>query len=148
MAKEWCRDARKMADTEALSRAEMEKTLGALKQEQHELVEKFKEAKIGRRSTEAGLKNAEKQVEDQRQLLHVTETNLAIEKQVVLNLKTALQKAKEEVQLAKEAAEAEKRTVCQKYAGITAALHGVRLSMLQVSLQILLGGCPKMSSTL
>ena len=113
MVEEWCRDARKMADAEAISRTEVKKTLGAFKQEQHELVEKFKEVETGRRSTEAGLKNVEKQVEDQRQLLHVTETNLAIEKQAVLNLKTALQKAKEEVQLAKEAAEAEKRAAYQ-----------------------------------
>ena len=42
MAEEWCRDARKMADVEAFSRAEIEKTLRALKQEQHELVKKFK----------------------------------------------------------------------------------------------------------
>ena len=31
MAEEWCRNARKMADAEAISRAEVEKTLGALK---------------------------------------------------------------------------------------------------------------------
>ena len=39
----------------------------------------------------------------------MTETKLATEKQAILDLKTVLQKAKEEVQLAKEAAEAEKR---------------------------------------
>ena len=55
----------------------------------------------------------EKQVEDQRQKLHVIEINLAIEKQMVLDLKAALQKAKEEAQLAKEAAEAEKRAAYQ-----------------------------------
>ena len=48
-----------MAEVEALSHVEMEKTLGALKQEQHKLVEKFKEAKTGCRSAEASLKNAE-----------------------------------------------------------------------------------------
>ena len=37
------------------------------------------------------------------------EINLATEKQAVLDLKATLQKAKDEVQLAKEAAEAEKR---------------------------------------
>ena len=41
------------------------------------------------------------------------EINLATEKQAVLDLKTALQKAKVEVQLAKEAAEAEKRAAYQ-----------------------------------
>ena len=90
MAEEWCRDARKMVDAKAISRTEIEKTLGALKQEQYKLVERFKEAESGRKSAEAGLKNAEKQVEDQRQQLHVTEINLAIEKQAVLDLKAAL----------------------------------------------------------
>ena len=47
-------------------------------------------------SAEAGLKTVEKQVKDQRQKLHVTEINLATEKQTVLDLKAALQKAKEE----------------------------------------------------
>ena len=77
MAEEWYRDARKLADAEALSRVEIEKTLGAIKQEQHELTEKFKEAKLGRKSAEASLKNTEKQAEDQRQKLHVTEINPA-----------------------------------------------------------------------
>ena len=102
-----------MAEVEALSHVEMEKTLGALKQEQHELVAKFKEARTGRRSAEASLKNTEKQVEDQCQLLYVTETKLATEKQAILDLKIVLQKVKEEVQLAKEATEAEKRAAYQ-----------------------------------
>ena len=59
------------------------------------------------------MKTAEKQAENQRQLLHVTEINLATEKQAILDLKVALQKAKDEVQLAKEAAEAEKRAAYQ-----------------------------------
>ena len=66
MAEEWCRDNRKLADVEALSRAKVEKALGALKQEYHELSEKLNEAEIGRRSAEVGLKTAEKQAEDQR----------------------------------------------------------------------------------
>ena len=45
--------------------------------------------------------------------MHVTEINLATEKQTVLDLKAALQKAKEETQLAKEAIEAEKRAAFQ-----------------------------------
>ena len=66
------------------------------------------------------MKTAEKQAEDQRQKLYVTETNLATEKQAMLNLKAALQKAKEEARLAKEeaqlvkkAAKAEKRASYQ-----------------------------------
>ena len=50
------------------------------------------------------MKTTEKQVEGQRWKLYVTETNLATEKQAVLDLKAALQKAKEEAQLAKEEA--------------------------------------------
>ena len=113
MVEKWYRDACKLADVEALSRAEVEKTLGTIKQEQHELTEKLKEAQSGHLSAEAVLKNAEKQVEDPSQKLHVTEINLAIKKQAVLDLKAALQKAKEETQLAKEAAKVEKRAAFQ-----------------------------------
>ena len=80
VAEEYCRNNRKLADVEALSCAEVEKALGTLKQEHYELSEKLKEAEKGRRSAEAGLKNAESQAEDQRQKLYVTETNLATEK--------------------------------------------------------------------
>ena len=90
MAEEWCRDNRKLAEAEALSHAEVEKDLGALKQEHCELSEKLKEAESSRKSAKAGLKIAERQAEDQRQKLYVTETNLATEKQTVLDLKAAL----------------------------------------------------------
>ena len=80
VAEQWCRENRKLADVEALSRAEVEKALEALKQEHYELFEKLKEAKLGRKSAEVGLKTAKKQVKDQRQMLYVTETNLATEK--------------------------------------------------------------------
>ena len=43
------------------------------------------------------MKNAKTQAEDQRQKLFVTETNLATERQTVLDLKAALQKAEEQV---------------------------------------------------
>ena len=59
----------------------------------------------GRKSALAGLKNAETQAKDQRQKLFVTETNLAIERQTMLDLKAALQKAEKEVRLAKEEAQ-------------------------------------------
>ena len=58
MAKEWYRNACKLADAKALSRAKMEKTLGVIKQEQYELTEKLKEVQSGRLSVEAGLKSA------------------------------------------------------------------------------------------
>ena len=120
MAEEYCRSNRNLAEAEAQSRVEVEKTAGSLKQENLELAEKFKEAEKGRKSALAGLKNAETQAEDQRQKLFVTETSLATEKQTVLDLKATLQKAEEEVQWAKEeaqlireAAEAEKKAAYQ-----------------------------------
>jgi len=90
VAAEWYRDARKRTNAEALSRAEIEKTLGAIKKEQYELTEKLKKAQSACLSAEASLKTAKKQVEDQRQKLHVTEINLATKKLVVLALKAAL----------------------------------------------------------
>ena len=120
MAEEFCRNNRSLAETEAQSRTEVEKTAGSLKQENLELAEKFKEAEKGRKSALVGLKNAETQAEHQRQKLFVTETSLATEKQTVLDLKAVLQKAKEEVQRVKEeaqlirkAAEAKRKVVYQ-----------------------------------
>ena len=104
MAEEYCRDNRKLAEAEAQSRVEVEKSVGSLKQENLELVEKFKESEKARKSALAGLKNAETQAKDQRQKLYVTETNLATEKQTVLDLKAVLQKVEEEVRRAKEEA--------------------------------------------
>ena len=128
VVEEYCRNNRNLAEAEAQSRAEVEKSVGSLKQENFELSEKFKEAEKGRKSAEAGLKNAETQAEDQCQKLFVTETNLAIEKQTMLDLKAALQKdeeelrlAKEEAQLVREAAEAEKKASYQLGAGETEA---------------------------
>ena len=93
----------------------MEKALGSLKHDHLELTEKFKESEKRRKSAEAGLKSAETQAEDQRKKLYATQINLATEKQAALDLKTALQKVegelrrvKEEAQLIREAAEAEK----------------------------------------
>ena len=43
----------------------------------------------------AGLKNAETQAEDQRKLLYQTEIELATSKQLALDLKAELQKARE-----------------------------------------------------
>ena len=55
----------------------------------------------------------ERQAEDQRQKLHLIEINLATERQLALDLKVELQKAKEEAQLAREAAETKKRASYQ-----------------------------------
>ena len=64
MAEEWYHDAYKRADAEALTRADVEKLLGAAKQEQSELSEKLKVANQARSSAEAGLKTVERQAED------------------------------------------------------------------------------------
>ena len=54
------------------------------------MAEKLKAADQARLSAEAGLKTVERQVENQRQMLHLTEIDLAIEKQLVLDLKVEL----------------------------------------------------------
>lgn len=113
MAEEWYRDAHKQADVEALTCVDVEKSLGVARQEQIELSEKLKVVDQARLSAEDGLKTAERQAEDQRQKLHLTEIDLATQKQLVIDLKAELQKAKEEAQLAREAAEAEKKAAYQ-----------------------------------
>ena len=87
--------------------------MGVARQEQIELFEKLKVADQACSSVEAGFKTAERQVEDQCQKLHLTEIDLATQKQLVIDLKVELQKVKEEAQLAKEAAEAEKKALYQ-----------------------------------
>ena len=77
VAEEWVRDARNEANAEALSRADVEKSLGALKQEKAKLSEKLKVVDQARLNAEVGLKIMERQVEDQRQKLHLTEIDLA-----------------------------------------------------------------------
>ena len=83
--------------------------VGNLKEDQAKLSEQLKEVIRVRDSSNAGLKNAEKQAEEQRKQLHFTEINLATKKQLVKDLRKELQKVREAAQLAKEAAEAEKQ---------------------------------------
>ena len=109
VAMEWYRDACKRTNVEALTCADVEKSLGAARQEQIELSEKLKVADQARSSAEAGLKTAERQAEDQHQKLHLTKIDLATQKQLVINLKVELQKAKEKARLAREAVEVEKK---------------------------------------
>ena len=66
VAEEWVRNARDEVRAETNSRLEVEKTLGALKEEHAQLVEKLKEADKARQSAEVGLKTTERQTEDQR----------------------------------------------------------------------------------
>ena len=64
MAEEFCRGNSSRAEVENQARAEMEKTLGTLKHDYGELMDKFKESEKRRKSAEAGLKSAETQAED------------------------------------------------------------------------------------
>ena len=52
------------------------------------------------------LKTVERQAKDQRQKLHITEIELATQRQLVLELKASLQKVKEAAWMAKEASRA------------------------------------------
>ena len=80
MVEEWIRDAHKEVDVEALSRADVEKSFRALKQEQVEMSEKLKATDQAYLSAEAGLKTVERQAEDQRQKLHLAKIDLATER--------------------------------------------------------------------
>ena len=73
------------------------------------MAKQLKEAVRARDSAEAGLKTTEKQFEDICKQLHYTEINLATEKQLVMELREELRKAREAAQLLKEAAEAKKQ---------------------------------------
>ena len=106
MAENWVNEARSEARA---ARSEVKVELGALKEKKFKLAEQMKEAVRARDSAVAGLKTIEKQVEDLRKQLHYNEINLATEKQLVTELRKELKKAREVVQLVKEAAEAEKQ---------------------------------------
>lgn len=59
-----------------------------------------------RRSTKAGLKNAQDQAEEQRKKLHYAEIELDMARQQAADLKVELEKAKEATRVVKEATEA------------------------------------------
>ena len=80
VVEEWYHDIRKQADAEALTRADVKKSLGVARQEQIELSEKLKVADQARSSAEAGLKTAERQAKDQRHKLNLTEIDLAMQR--------------------------------------------------------------------
>ena len=81
-----------------------------MKKENKDLFSKLIAEERERKSTQAGLKTAEAQAEDQRKLLYQTKIELATSKQLVLDLKAELQKVKESAQLAREVAETKKQT--------------------------------------
>ena len=95
MAEEWVKDARNEAKAEADSHFEIEKMVGKLKEDQAKLSKQLKEAVRARDSSEAGLKNAEKQTEEQCKQLHFTKINLAMKRQLVKDLHEEFQKVRE-----------------------------------------------------
>ena len=106
MAKEWVKDARNEARVESNLHAEIDRALGVAKKKNQELTTQLIAKEQACRSVEASLENAQDQTEDQHKKLYYTEIELATQKQLVLELKADLQKAKEAARTAKEAAEA------------------------------------------
>ena len=90
MAKKLVKEARNNVKNEVHLRLETKKALGATKEENKELLSKLTAKERERRNVEAGLKNAQTQAEDQRKLLYQIEIELAISRQLVLELKANL----------------------------------------------------------
>ena len=80
VTEEWVRNSHDQIKTKTHSCLEVEKALGALKEKHTQLFEKLKDSDKARLSAEVDLKTMERQMEDQRQKLHITEINLATEK--------------------------------------------------------------------
>ena len=78
--------------------------MGATNEENEELLSKLIAEERERKSVEARLKNGQTQVKDQCKLFYQTEIELATSRQLVMDLKADLQKAKEAAQFVKEAA--------------------------------------------
>ena len=112
MIEEWVKKAQNDVKNKVHLRLETEKALGAMREKNKELLSKLIAEERERRSAEVGLKNAQTQAEDQRKLLYQTEIELPASRQLVMDLKVDLQKAKEVAQLAKEAAKAKKQASC------------------------------------
>ena len=104
MAEECVNDARNEAKVEAY------RALGATEQKNKELDSKLVAEERARLSAEASLKNAEDQVKDQCKKLHLTEIELATQRQLVMDFKAKLQKAKDAAQVAREVSEAAEAT--------------------------------------
>ena len=90
VAEAWVRNSHDQIYVETHSCLEVEKSLGALKEEHAKLSEKLKDSDKLRLSAEASLKTIEKQMEDQCKKFNLTKINLATKKQAVLDLKTEL----------------------------------------------------------
>ena len=109
VAEKWVKDARNEAKVEANLHTKTNKALGAIKQENQELASKLTVEERAWRSTEAGLKNVQDQAEDQCKKLYLIEIELATQKQLVLDLKAGLEKAKVAAQMAKEVVKASRQ---------------------------------------
>ena len=109
MAEEWVKNSRGETRLSLDAQTEAKAQLGALKEKQTKMAEQVKKALKKRDSAEAGLKTTENQVEKICKELHYSEINLATEKQMVIELREELRKAREAAQLLKEATEAEKQ---------------------------------------
>ena len=90
MAEEWVKDAQNNVKNMVYLRLKTEKAFGAAKEENKELFSKLIVEERERRSVKAGLKNAQTQAEDQCKLLYQTEIELAISRQLVMDLKVDL----------------------------------------------------------
>ena len=106
VAEEWAKKARVNLHTEVQSRIAAEKATSALRLKKDRLNNEVKDAQKARASAAAGLKTTTQQAEEMRKQLHMSEINLATEKQMVSDLKAELSKAKEAARLAREAVEA------------------------------------------
>ena len=95
VAEEWVKNARGETKVALDARVEVEAELGALKEKQAKMAKQLKEAVRARDSVEAGLKTTERQFEEVRKELHYSEINLAMEKQMVTELREELCKARE-----------------------------------------------------
>ena len=104
MAEDWVRSATNSLNVEIQNRHDVEKALGMANHEKTQLAKKLKVVENGRKSVEAGLKNAEAQAEDRRKKLYTTQLNLATEKAAVLDLQSKLQRVEEALKVAQEAA--------------------------------------------
>ena len=100
IVEECAKKSREDLNTEVQSRLAAEKATGVLRLEKDHLNKEIKEALKARDSAEAGLKTTTKQAEDMRQQFHLSEINLATEKQMVLDLKAELSKTKEAAEAA------------------------------------------------
>ena len=99
MAEGWVKDAQSEARLTDNLRTETSKSSAIVEYKNKELTLKLATEDRGRKSVEAGLKNAQVQAEKQRKKLHYTEIALATANLQVQDLKVKLEKAKEAAQV-------------------------------------------------